>query len=916
MSDRNYGALRDPEKIEAFIERIIEGTKGTAFAKPKPFAIDIEAGYTGPDAEEVSKMQFHPTYILVGISFTVSTDWAVYVPIAHDDGNNATDIPRVARAFWRLLQTGMAIAHNVSYELKGLSRWFREVLWHDLEVGEQVRELKGLFAFHADTMILVWLSQEYEPRIADVTQKDLKTSVLVSFGIKMTHFAELFPKEDSDMGPKTRSAAKKLRFNTRYSDSQRVIAYACEDSVGALLLYLKHYDEMMAGPRAFITRIEHELVPVLVEMEMGPLDENGVAQGNMFLNWTLIYQKSEELARFRDKFKEEILADFTERLGRVVTLNLNSAPQMQKIVYEPAPEGLGMPINDRFRSKKTGAPSTGDDAMKVLANRDPLIKKILLYRQVTTLYNSYLHKYETVLNYSGTGFVFPNHNQAGTVTGRMSVDQVSYQQWPKPQHFELADGTSFDMNFRDLLVSPPGYRIIGYDYSQVELRFLAAVAGEDTMLKAFADGTDIHRLTASRMFKIPMEQVTKKERSKGKTINFAIVYGQGPDALAESLSAGGEPTTADEAKELLRLYFAGFPKLRAWIDEQVAIGHGQGWVETFFKRKFVVWEYQNKLQWIRNKGDRMCVNAPIQGGAADYMKIAMVRCYKALKKAGLWDKVRLTMTIHDALEFFVHDSVDTQTVIDIVNPAVSYNAPGLPVEIRADWHEGPTWGMLSEIKLDSEKKIDHYEIEDQPGEWQTYDEAMTHLFALQAEKDKKGKEPKVTIQPDDGPGMMQAVIQEGIKAEKRQAKTTSALTSDLPSLDDIVADAKERGIPKSGAELREALIQDTIAAKARRDRPMALEDDAPWMAHHHEQTFYIVLTDMPDEIQWADYQAWLQPGPNEIIVRTPEGDLRDDKRYAISEDDQGVLSLLLGGADVYAEKHDADVEAVGAGVDL
>lgn len=878
MSDRNYGAIRTPELVEKFINRMIAQAQDNAFAKAKPFGFDIEAGYTGPDAENVSKMQFHPHYILVGISFTNDPNWACYVPIAHDDGDNVTDVTRVARAFWRLVNTGMGVAHNAAYELKGMSRWFRELLWNDPEVGEEVRASKGMFPILADTMIEVWLSQEYEPAIADITQKDLKSSVLESFNIKMTHFADLFPKTESDMGPVTKTAAKKLRFNTRYSTSSRVIAYACEDSVGTLMLHQKHWEALTTGPRKLICKVEHELIPVLVEMEMGPVDpDTGEAQGNMFLNWAHIFRKEEELERFRQKFQEEIMRDFSERLGRVVTLNLNSAPQMSKIIYGEAPEGLGLPINDRYRSKISGAPSTGDDALKVMANTDPLVRKILEYRQVVKLYGSYLHKYSTQLNYAGTGFVFPNHNQAGTVTGRMSVDQVSYQQWPKPQHFELDDGTTFDMNFRDLLISPEEHRIVGYDYSQVELRMMAGLAQEDSMLQAFADGTDIHRATASKMFKIPLDQVDKKSRSKGKTINFAIVFGQGPEALAEGISASGDPTTKEEAEELLRLYFAGFPKLRAWMDEQVAIGRNQKYVETFFKRKFVVWEYSDKRQWIRDKGDRMCVNAPVQGSAADYMKIAMVRVYKELKKHGLQDKVRLTMTIHDALEFYVHDSVSTAEVVKILNPCVSYLVQNLPVQIRADWHEGPTWGVMTEIKLGEDNVIDHYEVEDVNEEYDTYEAALEKALSIQKEK---AKEKQVAVAP---PAEVREALEKAIESEAPQQKRRSlgGPTGDLPTID-------------NPTDIDPPWMTDTMRADE--------------IARGVTRTWVVTVTEMPDSDQWDSFKKWLKPGPDSFILRTPEGDLRDDKTYGINQEDQGIISLLLGGADLAYETDDVSAD--------
>ena len=147
MSDRNYAAIRSAEKAVAFIERCINSGK--------PIAFDIEAGYVGADKEGVALQQFHPDYIVVGISFTVSTEWARYIPLAHDDGNNVDDIIVVARALWRMLRTGRGVAHNAAYELKGMSRWFREVLWDDPEVGEEVRESLGFFPILSDTMIEV-----------------------------------------------------------------------------------------------------------------------------------------------------------------------------------------------------------------------------------------------------------------------------------------------------------------------------------------------------------------------------------------------------------------------------------------------------------------------------------------------------------------------------------------------------------------------------------------------------------------------------------------------------------------------------------------------------------------------------------------------------------------------------------------
>lgn len=730
MADRNYGAVRDTETLEKFVNRCIQSGEDIGF--------DIEAGYTGPDRASTALQQYHPDWLFTGFSFTVSTEWAVYVPVNHDAGGNIEDQVVTARLLWRLLMAGRTVAHNAPYELTGVSRWLREILWNDPLVGKEIRETKAIFPILDDTMILVWLEAEYDPlRVG----KDLKSVADAAFGLKMTHFPDLFPPEDSELGPALPKAKIRFaRFNTRNSYAKKVIDYACEDAVATLMIHKKHYPNQKDQ---FPFKFEMGLQPVLHEMERGPVDPNtGYALGNLLLDWDLIHGKATECAAFRDKMNEEILGDFSERLGRVVNANLGSIPQMRKLLYDEFPEGLGLPINDKFRSEKTQEPSTSDDALRVLAKEEPILRKLLDYRQVVKLYGSYLHKFETDIDYAGTGVVFPNHNQAGALTGRMSVDHVSYQQWPKPYHYELKDGTTFDFNFRNVMIAPEEYRIVGFDFSQIELRVLAGQAQETAMLKAFADNIDIHRATASTMLRLPLSEVSKKQRGVGKTCNFAVVYGSGPGNIADMLTAQGSPTTKEQAEELLEMYYAGFAKLRQWMDTKIANGRESGFVTTMFGRKFTVWEYRDSRDWIRSKGDRMCVNAPIQGGAADYLKIGMNRVRKAIREAGLEDKVRLVMTVHDALEFYVHKSVDTQTVIDLINPQVTFRAAGLP-DIRADWHEGQVWGLVVELELDDDKQITGYSWEDPDGashEFEKLEEAYAFQESWISAKATKGVE--------------------------------------------------------------------------------------------------------------------------------------------------------------------------------
>ena len=842
MADRNYGAIRDVETLEKFVNRCIQTGNDIGF--------DIEAGYTGPDRAGGALLQYYPTWLFTGFSFTTSTEWARYVPVAHDSGGNIDDVVQCARLLWRLLCTGRIVAHNASYEVTGTSRFLREVLWNDPLVGAQIRESLGGFQIKDDTWITAWLSAEYAPA-PQGPGKDLKSLSKAAFGLNMTHFEDLFPVTDSDLGPALPKAKKRYaRFNTRNSYAQPVVDYACEDAVATLMLHEKHYERPYGTAEkpmkdTLIFQAEHGLIHVLWDMERGPVDpDTGFARGNLFLDWDVIHAKARECDEFRIKMNEEIHQLFSERLGRPVSVNLNSIPQMRKILYDSYPEGLGLPINDKFRSEKTNEPSTSDDALRVLAKDDEIIRRILDYRQVVKLYGSYLHKFERDINYSGTGVVFPNHNQAGALTGRMSVDHVSYQQWPKPYHYELRDGTIFDFNFRNIMIAPDEFRIVGFDFSQVELRVLAGQAQETAMLRAFAEGIDIHMATASTMLRIPLPDVTKKERALGKTCNFAVVYGSGPANIADMLSAQGSPTSTEQAIEMLEKYYNGFPNLRAWMDRKVADGHEQGFVETPFGRKFTIWEYKDHRDWIKKKGDRMCVNAPIQGGAADYLKIGMNRVRKALQKAGLTDKVRLVMTVHDALEFYVHKSVDTQTVIDLISPCVTFAYPGLP-EIRADWHEGTRWGEVVEISLDSEYKIKGYTLEDVDEFFDSIDAA----FAFAEAKKLKSKD-----------GTQNPVEDESNEEHTQTEENTSH------SVEENESDSTKTAV--------------------------------------------IRLSEMPDTENWNQFQEFVRarPGGMKVRVETPEGSVTLDETARLSKDDQGILSLLLGGADIHILSEATDVE--------
>lgn len=262
-----------------------------------------------------------------------------------------------------------------------------------------------------------------------------------------------------------------------------------------------------------------------------------------------------------------------------------------------------------------------------------------------------------------------------------------------PQYIPPA-GTCFKFNFRDCIVAPPGHYMLGFDLSQAELRAIAGEANEEALIRAFNTGVDVHTATASLMLGIPIEEITDDQRQIGKMLNFALGYGMGAKGLADRLGI-----SLSEAKALYRKYFAIYAGIAVWTERQVRIGKSQGYVTSKFGRKLPIWEYTSDKDYIRQKGDRACVNYPIQGSATgDYMKIAMVRAHAAIRDAGLEDKVWLVMNVHDALEFYVHGSVDPQTVIRLLQPAVVFPVPGWP-QMKADWHVAKKWGSPTNLEV-------------------------------------------------------------------------------------------------------------------------------------------------------------------------------------------------------------------------
>lgn len=650
-----FGLIQSLSELRDLCQQILE--------LPSPFAIDVETGYKGAYQEKGSLRV--ETNLLAGFSLAHSIDWAKYTPLAHDLGSSNLDPQLVAAELWPVLQTGRAVAHNAKFEMRNLARFFREFL-----AGEpEVEKSRGYFPMYGCTMVMAYVLQNW-PMVG------LKSLVDTLFGYKQAELSSLFPNIK-------RNAAKDMRFN-QLELTPAVISYACDDTAWdlRLLQYLEPLIEASSRHK-FIYRLELSLLPILCDME-----DYGV-----LLAWDEIEAAVDEAEHFARALEADVHNKLSERLGERISINLNSSKQLSDILYSEPPFGLGLPAG-RFtkgtRDSETKKPSTDVIALGSLAQREPAVRYIIDYKELRKLLSAYLIKFAQA-NSAPDGRAHAGIKNTRVVTGRFAVEDFNYQQLPKPYHKELPTGEVFELQFRDFVKAGPEHYLLGFDLSQGELRAVAGLAQERSLLEAFERGEDVHTKVSSLMFGVPIDQVDASLRDKGKTLNFALLYQLGIKGLADRLNI-----SRDEASDLYSRYFSTLPAIGSWVQGTKVSGANSGFTVSHFGRKHMIWDLQSEYPSIRAKGERVCVNAPVQGWLADYVKIGMVRAYRALDKAGLLDNVHLVMNVHDALIYEIHKSVRPQDVVRIVNPEVTFPVPGWPAMV-ADWEIGFRWGSMRKL---------------------------------------------------------------------------------------------------------------------------------------------------------------------------------------------------------------------------
>ena len=421
--------------------------------------------------------------------------------------------------------------------------------------------------------------------------------------------------------------------------------YSCEDSLVSYELY--NYLWKRVSKDANIVKVYKEieipLVPVLSKIE-----RNGV----------LI--DSKKLQNLSDELDSE-LKEIQKKCYKITKkeFNLNSPKQLQEILYID----LGIPVS---KKTPTGKPSTNEDTLQFLSENYALPKLILEYRSLNKLKTGYTDKLPLQVS-KKTGRVHTSYQQAITSTGRLSSTEPNLQNIP----IKSIQGKKI----RNAFIADKGKKIFAADYSQIELRIMAHLSGDKNLLKAFKNKIDIHSFTASEIFNINIDKVSPEDRRSAKAINFGLIYGMSSFGLSKQL---GIPIA--EAKDYMDIYFNRYPKIQSYMNEMKAFAKTNGFVETLYGRKLYLPEINSKQGQRRSYAERTAINAPVQGTAADIIKIAMIEIDNWLVKKK--SKTKMIMQVHDELVFEIFENDIDEEVMQIINLMQNCVTLDLPLEVN------------------------------------------------------------------------------------------------------------------------------------------------------------------------------------------------------------------------------------------
>ncbi|MBD8897391.1 DNA polymerase I [Rhodanobacter sp. DHG33] len=558
---------------------------------------------------------------IVGLSLAVEPGKACYIPLAHDYPGAPAQLPRDAT-----LAALKPIFEDASRPKLGQhAKYDINILSHYGIAVQGVRH---------DTMLesYVWN--------ATATRHDMDSLAKRYLGYDTVKYEEVAGK-----------GAKQILFSQ--VDLDTACRYAAEDADVTLRLHHALWPLLESVPslRKVYEDIEMPLVPVLAGME----------QRGVLIDVNELRKQSQQLGKRMLELQQQAYRE----AGR--EFNLDSPKQLQAILFDE----LGLPAKLKT---PTGQPSTNEEALEAIADAHALPKLILDYRGLAKLRSTYTDKLAGTVN-PRTGRVHTSYHQGAVATGRISSTDPNLQNIPVR--------TEEGRRIRQAFIAPPGWKVLAADYSQIELRIMAHLSGDEGLLKAFHEGGDVHRATAAEVFGLKPEDVTSNQRRAAKAINFGLMYGMSAFGLARQLGID-----RGEASDYMARYFARYPGVHAFMEATRAQAHRDGYVETIFGRRLYLENLQSRNQAYRAGAERAAVNAPMQGSAADIIKRAMIGVAAWLKGR---DDAHMLMQVHDELVFEVReDAVDTvrEAVRNHMQGAAQLAVPLIvEVGVGANWDE-------------------------------------------------------------------------------------------------------------------------------------------------------------------------------------------------------------------------------------
>ena len=557
---------------------------------------------------------------VVGVSFAVVTGEAAYVPLAHDYLGAPAQLDR----------------DMVLGRLKPLLEDDDKA-----KLGQNLKYDASVLANHGITLRGIAFDTMLESYVLDSTgsRHDMDSLALKYLGMKTIHFEDVAGK-----------GAKQLTFNQVQIED--AAPYAAEDADITLRLHHALWPKLQAEPKlaSVFEEIERPLVPVLSRIER---------QGAL-ISRELLAQQSTELGTRLTQLQGEAY----ELAGQ--EFNLGSPKQLGEILFQK----LELPV---IKKTPKGAPSTAEDVLAELALDYPLPKLLLEYRSLSKLKSTYTDKLPEMIN-PRTGRVHTSYHQAVTATGRLSSSDPNLQNIP----IRTEEGR----RIRQAFIAPAGYRIVAADYSQIELRIMAHLSGDDGLLQAFNDGRDVHRATAAEVFDVGEEEVSGDQRRKAKAINFGLIYGMSAFGLAKQLHLG-----RNEAQLYIDRYFERYPGVADYMERTRVLAREQGYVETLFGRRLYLPEINARNKMRAQAAERTAINAPMQGSAADIIKKAMLSVDQWLQHGGA--DARMIMQVHDELVLEVASS-EVSDVCDQLCDLMSA-AADLAVPLLVEAGVGDNW---------------------------------------------------------------------------------------------------------------------------------------------------------------------------------------------------------------------------------